>query len=134
MGFMQSMGCFLTCRLVLTGSTCSVSCGTTLTMLVRALQNGAASDVSELDEGQAEPEEDTGPQENVVTVVPRDVYVVDTLPKAQAALERLQAIHAANPDTIFACDTEVWLFGCSRKLGSSCVRDAELYFCLPRNS
>ena len=38
---------------------------------------------------------------------PREVFVVDSMAKAQHAAGRLAAIHAADPATIFACDTEV---------------------------
>jgi len=80
------------------------------------MQNGdAGGDDVTFEEGQTEPEEATSPLENVVTIAPREVYIVDTIPKAQSALQRLQAIHAANPDTIFACDTEV-RFCCSVSL------------------
>ena len=44
---------------------------------------------------------------NIVTTAPREVCIVDSVSKAEVALERLLAIHAADPDTIFACDTEV---------------------------
>ena len=77
------------------------------------MQNGDAdgdsSDGSLAGEMQLEPEEAASPAEPIVTPVPREVYVVDSLPKAQIALQRLQAIHAADPETIFACDTEVRL-------------------------
>ncbi len=45
--------------------------------------------------------------ESDITVVPREVYVVDTVQKAQQAAARLRALHAANPSMFFACDTEV---------------------------
>ena len=71
--------------------------------------DGSSSDGSLAEERQLEPEEAAGLAEPMVTPVPREVYVVDSLPKAQIALQRLQAIHAADPETIFACDTEVRL-------------------------
>ena len=73
------------------------------------MQNGLSEEEDESgdDSLQEEPEEESSVIENVVTPIPREVYVVDSVDKAQTALERLQAIHAANPDTIFACDTEV---------------------------
>ena len=70
---------------------------------------GSSIDGSLAEEEQLQPEEAAGPAEPTVTPVPREVYVVDSLPKAQLALQRLQAIHAADPETIFACDTEVKL-------------------------
>ena len=69
--------------------------------------DGGSSDGSLAEARQLEPEEAAAPAEPTVTPVPREVYVVDSLPKAQIALQRLQAIHAADPETIFACDTEV---------------------------
>ena len=73
------------------------------------MQNGLLEEEDESgdDSLPEEPEEDSSAIENVVTPIPREVYVVDSVAKAQTALERLQAIHAANPNTIFACDTEV---------------------------
>ena len=69
--------------------------------------NGVADD-SPPEDGEIDAEEvSSSSEENVLTTAPREVYIVDSVLKAQAALERLQAIHAANPDTIFACDTEV---------------------------
>ncbi|BDA48148.1 probable DNA polymerase I at C-terminar half [Coccomyxa sp. Obi] len=61
---------------------------------------------------QGEPEEDGGEDsaevsEGDISVVPREVYVVDTVQKAQQAAARLRALHAANPSMFFACDTEV---------------------------
>lgn len=73
------------------------------------MQNGLSEEEDESgdDSLQEEPEEESNAIEDVVTPIPREVYVVDSVAKAQTALERLQAIHAAKPDTIFACDTEV---------------------------
>ena len=71
--------------------------------------DGDSSDGSLAEENQLDPEEAAGPAEPMVTPVPREVYVVDSLPKAQIALQRLRAIYAADPKTIFACDTEVRL-------------------------
>ncbi len=72
-------------------------------------QNGnGGDDDGPPEDGQTDAEEFSSfAEENVVTTAPREVYIVDSVPKAQVALQRLQAIHAANPDTIFACDTEV---------------------------
>jgi hypothetical protein len=41
------------------------------------------------------------------SAVPQEVFVVDTPHKARVAAERLRALHAADPDMFFACDTEV---------------------------
>ena len=73
------------------------------------MQNGLSEEEDESgdDSLPEEPVEESSAIENVVTPIPREVYVVDSVAKAQTALERLQAIHAAKPDTIFACDTEV---------------------------
>ena len=38
---------------------------------------------------------------------PQEVFVVDSVAKARRAAARLAAMHAADPSTIFACDTEV---------------------------
>lgn len=82
------------------------------------MQNGhPEEDESGDDSLPEEPEEESSALEDVVTPIPREVYVVDSVAKAQTALERLQAIHAANPGTIFACDTEVrhfFILLCSR--------------------
>ena len=73
------------------------------------MQNGnSGDDDGPPEDGQTDAEEFSSfAEDNIVTTAPREVYIVDSVPKAQAALRRLQAIHAANPDTIFACDTEV---------------------------
>lgn len=74
-----------------------------------SVQNGdGGDDDSPSGDGQTDLEEfSSSNEDNIVTTAPREVYIVDSVPKAQAVLGRLQAIHAANPDTIFACDTEV---------------------------
>ena len=94
------------------------------------MQNGDASGDDDVtsEEVQTEPEEASSPLENVVTTAPREVYIVDSIPKAQAALQRLQAIHAANPDTIFACDTEVRLC-CSASLALMRLKCSILSLC-----
>ena len=71
--------------------------------------DGDGSDGCLAEDKELKSEEEASPAEPTVTPVPREVYVVDSLSKAQMALQRLQAIHAADPETIFACDTEVRL-------------------------
>lgn len=73
------------------------------------VQNGNGGDGdSSSEDAQADVEEaSSSTEEDIVTTAPREVYIVDSVSKAEVALERLRAVHAANPDTVFACDTEV---------------------------
>ena len=74
--------------------------------------NGGGDDSSSEDAQTGVEEAGSSAEETIVTTAPREVYIVDSVSKAEVALKGLRAIHAANPDTIFACDTEVPL-GCS---------------------
>ena len=73
------------------------------------IANGDADDSPPEDNEVEAGELSSSSEDSVVTTPPREVHIVDSVSKAQAALERLQAIHAAHLNTIFACDTEVLL-------------------------
>ncbi len=79
---------------------------------LRLQENGFAA-AETASAAQAEDGEGAGVGEGLlegdISVVPREVFVVDTLEKAHQAAARLRALHAANPSMFFACDTEVIL-------------------------
>ena len=79
---------------------------------LRLQENGFAA-AEAASAAQAEDGEGAGVGEGLlegdISVVPREVFVVDTLEKAHQAAARLRALHAANPSMFFACDTEVIL-------------------------
>ena len=93
------------------------------------MQNGGGGDDnSPPEDDQADAEEGRAVEENIVTTAPREVYIVNSVPQAQAALERLQAIQAANPNTIFACDTEVR--HCCSRLARQHITSAAKHLCV----
>ena len=71
-----------------------------------APQNGGAPPGgAALEREPVQAEEGPPPQDSLYP--PREVFVVDTPARAAHAAARLRAIHAADPTTVFACDTEV---------------------------
>lgn len=67
--------------------------------------------------------------EGDISQIPREVFVVDTVEKAQQAAARLHALHSANPSMFFACDTEVWESLCGRTVSIQDLRWPHVLHC-----
>lgn len=80
-----------------------------LEFCVQEVPDNAASAAAAVVKGGEDDEGSAGEDvpEGEFELPPREVFVVDTIQKAQQAAARLHALHAANPSMFFACDTEV---------------------------